>query len=139
MFGNFFFGGLIFHSIRLLNKRESEDQAHFYVPQERKPKNEESPEQSKKNINKILPDNSVIIKRVNEVPKNDELMNTNSNMDDMTVKIESMDTIESPKNYCDINTTTNKKTPTDEDLNNFKNSISYVSTILVIWSLIIKY
>lgn len=59
-------------------------------------------------------------------------MDTKIDLDDITIKTESMDTTTCLKNLNDIKTTTNKKTLSDEDLDNFKNSISYVCKILVV-------
>lgn len=97
------------------------------MPQERKPKIEESPEHAQQKS----PTNSVIIEHsVNEQPINDEPMDTTElHMDDVAVKTEPVDTIN-----LDVKTTIEKKTLSDEDLKNFKNSISYVSNILFIGS-----
>ncbi|VVC28049.1 Hypothetical protein CINCED_3A012952 [Cinara cedri] len=116
--------------LRLLNKRESEDQAHVYVPQERKPKLEESTDEHiNKKISKISPDNSItikhpIIKEKNSM--NDEPMDTEMDSDDVAVKTKPIDKIKCLKNLNDINTSTNKKTISNEDLEHFKNSISYL-------------
>lgn len=97
------------------------------MPQERKPKIEESPEHSKQKS----PANSVTIEHsVNEEPMDDDPMgDAEWDMDKMAAKPEPIHTI-----HLDLKTTTKKKILSDEDLKNFKNSISYVSNILFIGS-----
>lgn len=93
-----------------------------------------------KKISKLSPDNSITIKHpINEEKNfmNDEPMDTTMDSDDVAVKPEHIDTIKCLKNLNDSSTniSTNKKTLSNEDLENFKDSISYVSIkILVIWS-----
>jgi len=118
--------------LRLLNKTESKDQAHVYVPAERKPKLEESlnrlghGEKATNKFPSVEPSNLVEAKQNDpqQTPMDFEL-NENS------TAVKSQPIIESEcQNYLDNNTkTTNNKTKptlTDEDLNNFKNSITYL-------------
>lgn len=129
---HFFF----FWFIRLLNKKESEDQAHIYIPAERKLKFEEPPrrlghrEQTTEISSNIKPKNLVTTNQ----PVNDqqqEPMDFELNENETTMKYQ--------KTGDATKIVKNKKKPvlTDEDLNNFKNSISYVSKIPHILSILL--
>ncbi|KAL5243257.1 hypothetical protein ACI65C_010667 [Semiaphis heraclei] len=109
--------------LRLLNKKESEDQAHVYVPAARKPKIEEPPRflgHREINANELAVESPKIVE-TNPL----ESMDIEPNSDDIAEKSESMH----QKNLDgEFKAKDNNKKPTlsDEDLNNFKNSISYL-------------
>jgi hypothetical protein len=123
---------------RLLNKKESEDQAHVYVPAVRKLKTEETPMVLEHRENKIEESSSIEpenLTKASECSINNqkiELMDIESNVDGKNIKDDSVNMLGFSENI-DNNTkvTESKKKPilTDEDLNNFKKSISYVSII----------
>lgn len=123
---NIYFKNVIFWLTRLLNKKESEDQAHVYVPAARKPKIEEPPRflgHREINANELAVESPKIVE-TNPL----ESMDIEPNSDDIAEKSESMH----QKNLDgEFKAKDNNKKPTlsDEDLNNFKNSISYVSKI----------
>lgn len=114
--------------LRLLNKKESEDQAHIYVPAERKPKIEEPPKRlgfrekaTEISPNNPEPRNLIITKQAeNEQPMDFELDNKSTVM-----KAENMSKNNSDDNVNSVDTK-KKPTLTEEDLNHFKNSISYL-------------
>lgn len=123
---------------RLLNKKESEDQAHVYVPAERKQKIEESPKILGHKENKFEessnkePENITIVNEGGVNNKKSEPMDIQPNVDDGTaIKDESVKMLDGSKNIDNTEVTDTKKKPilTDDDLNNFKKSISYVRVI----------
>ncbi|XP_025423106.1 tether containing UBX domain for GLUT4 isoform X2 [Sipha flava] len=121
--------------LRLLNKKESEDQAHVYVPAVRKLKTEETPMVLGHRENKIEESSSIEpenLTKASECSINNqkiELMDIESNVDGKNIKDDSVNMLGFSENI-DNNTkvTESKKKPilTDEDLNNFKKSISYL-------------
>lgn len=120
----------IFWLTRLLNKKESEDQAHVYVPAARKPKLEESPRflgHRETNINESSDVESVKVVATNPQESMDIEPNTNVAEESKPIKMST-----DPKNF-DIDPKALdgkiKPTLTNEDLDNFKKSISYVSKI----------
>lgn len=120
--------------VRLLNKKESEDQAHVYVPAVRKQKFEESSnrlghkEKSPEISSSVKPEDLIETKHVNN--QQPEPMDIELKPDDSAVKTEPINMSTFQKNtHNDSQAVDNKKRPTltDEDLDNFKSSISYVS------------
>lgn len=116
--------------IRLLNKKESVDQAHVYVPPERKPKFEETPRCLGQKINEISSNveskNEIIKEPINDQQKS---MDVELNVDSAVVKDQPIN-MSIQKNDAKIIEKNIKPTLSNEDLKNFKNSISYVSQIL---------
>lgn len=116
-----------------MNKKESEDQAHIYVPAERKPKFEEPVRNiDLKVIDKPLSDPSKYLNTTKPLVNDqniEKLMNTDINTDSIASKIEPMDISTSQENLNNCTVLNNKNKPilSNEDLINFKNSISYVS------------
>lgn len=115
-------GHFIFLFNRLLNKKESEVQAHVYIPSERKPKIEESPRylghgQISETSSSVQSSN--LIKQFKN-RQQQESMDIELNSDDKTTKTEPINKTV---------TVDKKKKPvlTDKDLSDFKNSITYVS------------
>lgn len=125
----------------MLNKKESEDQAHVYIPTERKPKIEEpSPRRlghGETFPTAAAPQNSEAKNvAIAEQPINQQdLMDIGSDVNgtDTTVDNESILKSTHKRNLDDnnIKAVESKKKPTltDEDLKNFNDSISYVSKI----------
>lgn len=118
--------------IRLLNKKESADQAHVYVPAERKPKFEEPFKQLEQPITEISPSIESTNEIITKEPINDEQepMGVNLKADSIIVKEQpiNMSTFQQ-NNTLTIDKNTKPKL-TNEDLNNFRKSISYVSKII---------
>lgn len=117
--------------IRLLNKKESADQAHVYVPPERKPKFEEISRCLGKTVNEI----SLNVESKNEISKEpiidqQEPMDVQLNVDSTVIKDSSINSSTIQKNDAKIIEKNIKPTLSNEDINNFKKSISYVSKIL---------
>ncbi|XP_025204254.1 tether containing UBX domain for GLUT4 isoform X2 [Melanaphis sacchari] len=115
--------------LRLLNKKEFEDQAHIYVPAARKPKLEEPPKVlDRKEISTInaLP-NAEFSNVMATSPQETKDIETNTN--DTVEKSEPINMSTYQKNLDnDPKAKDSNKKPTlsNEDLNNFKNSISYL-------------
>lgn len=114
--------------LRLLNKKEFEDQAHVYVPAARKPKLEEPPRSlghRETNTNELSS-----VESTKAVSTNlQESMDVDPNTDDIAEESEPINISTYQKNLdIDSEVIDNKKKPTlsNEDLNNFKNSISYL-------------
>lgn len=113
--------------LRLLNKKESEDQAHVYVPAARKPKLEESPRilgHKETNTNELSSVESAKVVATNP----QESMNIESNTD-IVEESEPINISTCQKSFDnDSKALDNKKKPTltNEDLINFNKSISYL-------------
>ncbi|XP_060867673.1 tether containing UBX domain for GLUT4 [Metopolophium dirhodum] len=113
--------------LRLLNKKESEDQAHVYVPAARKPKLEESPRvlgHKETNTNELSSVESAKVVATN--PQESMDIEPNS---DIAEESETINMSTCQKNFDnDPKALDNKKKPTltNEDLINFKKSISYL-------------
>lgn len=113
----------------MINKKESEDQAHVYVPAARKPKFEEPPRRLGEGSSEIsLSVDTEDLIKTKHVNNEQEPMDIKS--DDTDVKTEPIN-MSTLQNNIDNNSQTvnDKKKPTltNEDLDNFKSSISYVS------------
>lgn len=121
----------IFLFIRLLNKNESEDQAHIYIPAERKQKIEEPPRclgfgEKATEITTNNESQNLFITKQGE----NEQHPMDFELDKKSIVMESVNMETNNKNSDDIIVVTKKKPIlTEEDINNFKSSISYVSTI----------
>lgn len=123
---------------RLLNKKESEDQAHVYIPAERKPKFEEPPRilghgNLKSEIPKNLePEQNLIITQQSEDDQLPEPMDIEINEDCTVENIQpiTMSTFQKDQDNNKVEDEKKKPTLTNEDLENFKKSISYVGKIL---------
>lgn len=114
--------------LRLLNKKESEDQAHVYVPAARKPKLEEPPRVlgHKETNTNVLPN----AESANFMAtSSQETMDIEPNANNIVEKSEPINMSTDKNNLDNVSKSkdnNNKPTLSNEDLNNFKNSISYL-------------
>lgn len=123
---------------RLLNKKESEDQAHVYVPAERKPKLEEAPRslghgKLKPEIpNSLEPEQNVITPQQSVDDQLPEPMDVEINEDHTAENTQPItkSTFQNNLENNKVEDENKKPTLTNEVLENFKKSISYVSKIL---------
>ncbi|XP_060842110.1 tether containing UBX domain for GLUT4 [Rhopalosiphum padi] len=114
--------------LRLLNKKESEDQAHVYVPAVRKPKLEEAPRVLGHKETKTNASPSVESANVTTTGPQ-ETMDIEPTTDETVEKSEPINMSSYQKNLDnDSKEKDSNKKPTlsNEDLNNFKKSISYL-------------